>query len=168
MAISKPSVFTRIKAKMELWAKILVKEEPQAEKAALGTIEYVLVPAASPILTIIAPEDVVLVAPAAELVESVLAALNVTIEDSGASPTVLSIVASVQTNIKQIENAVGLKSPKALGVTSLITSELGAISTALEGLIKPNTNTGATVNVTASAEEVKKAIDEIPQESNGA
>lgn len=120
--------------KIESWVASIFKKAPSWETIAKSTILYV-----APLLeTIVALADPA-AAPAVDaIVDKIkvgLAAASVTLSDAGPVPTLSTILASVNTNIGQLEAAAQIKDPatqaKLTATVNLISGEIQAILSAI-------------------------------------
>lgn len=123
------SFFSKLKADIEsLW-----KKAPAAAVAVASAVNYV-VPFVESIDAIVTPELAPILNPILDKVKVGLSALKVTVQDAGSSPSLTSIVSSVNTNLTALVAAAQIKdaalAQKIQAVAVLVTGELSAITAA--------------------------------------
>lgn len=126
-AVTKPSLLSRIEAKVKLWGHEFVKDEPAIEKTTVAAIEF-LAPTVYGVLAESDPSLLPIVKPIVDKVVACLAALSDTVEQSGPAPTVASIIGSISANLTELESALGVKSPKALAIVSTVQAGVSSVA----------------------------------------
>jgi hypothetical protein len=125
----------------------LFKQAPSFDAAAAATITYVA-PLVESIVTFVDPAVEPVVASIVAKVQSALAAAAVVIKSAGSTPTLLTYLNSINSDITQIEAAAQIKdaatADKLTAITGTITGEIDAIISEIQAA--PVSSPAASVN----------------------
>lgn len=126
------SFFTRVRTEL----KRLFVHAPGWEASAAATLTY-LAPMVETVVTLADPAAAPLVNALIERVQSAMAAAAVVIKDAGPSPTLVTYLNSVNSDLSQVMNATQVKDPatqaKITALVGTITGEVNAILQEISG-----------------------------------